>query len=162
MTVGGGALPAVRVDVNPTVLNTLGLGLEDVRTALTNANAERPKGEVADENRTQCISATDQILTAAEYRPLIVAYRNGAAVRLGDVANVTDSVEDMRNAGLLNTTPSVVLIVNRQPGANIIDTVDRVLNLLPQLQAEIPPANPARRRSWIEARPSALRCTTSR
>jgi len=140
VTVGGGALPAVRVELNPMALNSRGLGLEDVRTFLTSANANRPKGEVADVNRVWSLSTTDQLLKAAEYRSLVVSYKNGAAVRLADIAEVTDSVEDIRTAGLANGKPAVILIIFRQPGANIIDTVDHVRALLPQLRAEIPPA----------------------
>jgi hydrophobe/amphiphile efflux-1 (HAE1) family protein len=138
--VGGGALPAVRVDVNPTQLNNFGLGLEDVRTALGAANANRPKGQVADAKHSWVITASDNLLKADEYRPLIITYRNGAAVRLGDVATVTDSVEDTRTAGLYNGKPAVSLIIFRQPGANIIDTVDHVRGMMPQLQADIPAA----------------------
>ncbi|MDB5172380.1 MAG: acriflavin resistance protein [Phycisphaerales bacterium] len=146
VTVGGGALPAVRVDVNPTVLNKMGLGLEDVRTVLGNANANRPKGQLSGDERAVSIAATDQLLKAKQYESLIVAYRNGAAMRLGDIASVTDSVEDTRTGGFVDNKPggkpspkpSVVIIVFRQPGANIIDTVDRVRALMPQLQAEIP------------------------
>ncbi len=137
--VGGGALPAVRVDVNPTALYNNGLGLEDVRSALSTANANRPKGELANGERTYSLSTTDQLLKAAEYRPLIIHYSNGAAVRLSDIATVTDSVEDIRTGGLSNGKPAVLIIVFRQPGANIIQTVDRVRALLPQLQASIPP-----------------------
>jgi len=138
--VGGGALPAVRVDVNPTALYNNGLGLEDVRAALAAANANRPKGEIAGPDRTWSLSTTDQLLKASEYRPLIIHYADGAAVRLSDVATVTDSVEDIRTGGLSNGKPAVLLVVFRQPGANIIETVDRVRALLPQLQAEIPPS----------------------
>jgi multidrug efflux pump len=138
--VGGGALPAVRVDVNPTVLNDYGLSLEDVRTALGNANTNRPKGEIADASRSWSLTASDQLLKAAEYQPLVVAYKNGAAVRLGDVANVADSVEDVRTGGLTNGKTAITLVVFRQPGANIIATVDRIRALMPQLQASIPPA----------------------
>ena len=138
--VGGGALPAVRVEVNPTVLNGLGLGLEDVRTALASANANRPKGELQNVNRLWTLSTTDQLLKAAEYRPLIVSYHNGAAVRLSDIAEVTDSVEDIRSGGLANGKPAVLLIIFRQPGANVIATVDRIRAVLPQLQASISPA----------------------
>jgi multidrug efflux pump len=137
---GGSALPAVRVDLNPTILNSFGLGLEDVRSVLAGANANRPKGEFADANRAWSIAATDQLLKAKDYEPLLVAYRNGAPVKLSDVATVTDSVEDIRTAGFANGHPAVLLIIFRQPGANIIDTVDRVRALLPQLQAEIPAA----------------------
>jgi multidrug efflux pump len=140
VAVGGGSPPAVRVDVNPTVLNHFGLGLEDVRLALGNANANRPKGTIADHTYSWSISTTDQLFTADEYRPLIVAYRNGAPVRLGDVATVTDSVEDVRNFGLVNGKPAIMLMVFRQPSANIIEVVDRVRALLPQLEAQIPAA----------------------
>ena len=136
--VGGGALPAVRVDVNPTRLNHFGLGLEDVRAMLGSANANRPKGELADEGRSFSLSATDQLVKADEYRTLIVAYRNGAPIRLSDIAKVTDSVEDIRTAGLYNDKPSILLIIFRQPGANIIDTVDAIRVAVPQLTAEIP------------------------
>jgi multidrug efflux pump len=136
--VGGGALPAVRVDINPTLLNGLDLGLEDVRAVLASANANRPKGEIAGDEKARAINTTDQLLKAKEYQPLIVAYRNGAPIRLSDVALITDSVEDVRNGGLWNGRPAVLLILSRQPGANIIETVDRVRGLIPQLQAEIP------------------------
>jgi multidrug efflux pump len=138
--VGGGALPAVRAELNPTRLNTLGLNLEDVRTALAAANANAPKGQFADDHHTWAIAATDQLLSAKEYKPLIIAYRNGAPVRLSDVGDVIDSVEDVRNLGLYNTDPGIVLIIFRQPGANIIDAVNRVKKLLPRLNASIPPA----------------------
>ena len=139
VVVGGGALPAVRVEVNPTVLHSYGLSLEDVRVALASANANRPKGEITDGSQSWTINTTDQLLKATEYQPLIISYRNGAAVRLSDVATVTDSVEDLRNDGLVNGKPAILLIVYRQPDANIIDTVDRVRDLLPQLQTELPP-----------------------
>jgi multidrug efflux pump len=138
--VGGGALPAVRVDLNPTVLASYGIGLEDVRTALASANANRPKGTLENAGRAWTLATTDQLFKAAEYRSLIVAYRNGAGVRLGDVAAVSDSVEDIRTGGIANGKPAVLLIIFRQPGANIIATVDRVRALLPQLRASIPPA----------------------
>ena len=137
--VGGGALPAVRVDANPTVLNHYGLGLEDLRAVLSSANANRPKGYLADRSHTWSLSATDQLLTADGYRPLVVTYKNGGPVRLSDVATVTDSVEDIRTGGLANGKPAVLLVIYRQPGANIIDTVDRVLALLPLFRASIPP-----------------------
>ncbi|HEX2931246.1 MAG TPA: efflux RND transporter permease subunit, partial [Candidatus Binatia bacterium] len=137
--VGGGALPAVRVDANPTVLNHFGLGLEDLRAALNLANANRPNGAVAEGQQTWWLSTTDQLLKADAYRPLIITYRNGGAVRVGDVATVTDSVEDIRTGGLANGKPAVLLVIYREPGANIIETVDRVLDLLPLLRASIPP-----------------------
>ncbi|MES2789565.1 MAG: multidrug efflux RND transporter permease subunit [Planctomycetota bacterium] len=136
--VGGGSAPAVRVDINPTILNHFGLGLEDVRIALGAANANRPKGSISDTKRTWSLMATDQLFTAAEYAPLIVAYRNGAAVRLQDIATVTDSVEDVRAFGMVDGKPSISLIVFRQPGANIIGTVERIRQLMPQLDAQIP------------------------
>src|SRR5579871_715394 len=137
--VGGGSLPAVRVDVNPTLLNNYGLGLEDVRNVLATANANRPKGELSDGKHSQALATTDQLLTAAQYRPLVVAFKKTGAVLLSDVATVTDAVEDIRTAGQLDGKPAVQLVVFRQPGANIIETVDRVRGVLPSIQAEIPP-----------------------
>ncbi len=138
--VGGGALPAVRVELNPTALNNAGLALEDVRNALASANANRPKGEVADIHRVWSLASNDQLLKAAAYRQLVVSYRGGAAVRLADVADVTDSVEDIRTMGLSNGKPAIIIIVFRQPGANIIETANGVRAVLPQLQASIPPS----------------------
>jgi multidrug efflux pump len=138
--VGGGASPSVRVEVNPTRLNAVGLNLEDVRTVLGNANANTPKGNVSDDTRTMQLATTDQLLHAKEYAPLILQYKNGAPVRVSDVANVVDSVEDLHTLGLYNTDPSIVLIVFRQPGANIIEAVKKVRAALPQLNAAIPPA----------------------
>jgi multidrug efflux pump len=138
--VWGSSQPAVRAEVNPTLLNKLGIGLDTVRNALNAANANRPKGKVSSRTTTYMFSDTDQLFTADQYRPLIVAYHNGAAVRLGDVAEVTDSVSDVRNLGLINGKPGIVMPVFRQPGANIIETVDRVRELLPYLQSSISPA----------------------
>ncbi len=138
--VGGAARPAVRAEVNPNLLNKLGLGLDAVRTALGSANANRPKGEVANAINSWAITDNDQIKVADKYRPLIVAYQNGAPVRLGDVSQVDDSVEDTRVVGLSQGKPAVLIIVFRQPGANIIQTVDNVRALLPQLSASISPA----------------------
>ena len=138
--VGGAAQPAVRAEVNPTLLNKLGVGLDTVRNALNSANANRAKGQVANQTMTWSFSDNDQLFTADQYRPLIVAYNNGAPVRLGDVADVQDSVSDVRNLGLANGKPSVLIIVFRQPGANIIETVDRVTALMPYLQSSISPA----------------------
>ena len=140
VNIGGGSLPAIRVNVNPTTLNNMGLTLEDVRAALSAANANRPKGEVADGRRAWSISASDQLLRAVEYKKLILAWRNGAPVRLADVARVTESVEDTRTGGIYNGKEAVMLVIFRQPGANIIDTVDRVFAMLPELRASIPPA----------------------
>ncbi|HEX8323705.1 MAG TPA: efflux RND transporter permease subunit, partial [Tepidisphaeraceae bacterium] len=140
VNVWGSSLPAVRVEVNPSALNGLGLDLSDVRTALSAANANRPKGSISNDRYSWSISSTDQLLKAAEYRPLIVAYRNGSPVRLSDIANVIDSVENERVLGLSNNQRSTSMAVMRQPGANIIATVDALWELLPQLQASIPPA----------------------
>jgi multidrug efflux pump len=140
--VGGSARPAVRAEVNPLLLSKLGLGLDVVRIALGAANANRPKGELADSASSWPLLTNDQLFKAADYRPLIIAYRNGAPVRLSDVAEVTNSVEDTRNAGIANGKTAVLLVMFRQPGANIIATVDRVRALLPQLQASIPPSIP--------------------
>ncbi|WP_293761744.1 multidrug efflux RND transporter permease subunit [uncultured Aquitalea sp.] len=140
VNIGGGAQPAVRVELNPMQLNHYGVGLETVRAAITSTNANRPKGFVEDDQRHWQVQANDQAGKAADYLPLIVSYKNGAAVRLGDVAEVKDSVADLRNAGLAGKKPAVMIIVFRQPGANIIETVDRVKALLPQLKASIPGA----------------------
>ncbi len=138
--VGGSALPAVRVELNPTALNRYGIGLDEVRATLAAANANRPKGELRDGERAWQIATTDQLWKAKQYAPLVVAYRNGAAVRLGDVGEVVDSVEDLRNAGLANGKPAVVVVLFRQPGANILSTVDGVYAILPELRASIPAA----------------------
>jgi len=136
--VGGSSLPAVRVDLNPTALNKYGISLEAVRGVLTGTNLNRPKGQLADETRTWEIQTNDQLYTAEQYRPVVVAYRAGAAVRLSDVATVKDSVEDLRAAGLVDGKPAVMVVVYRQPEANIIETVDLVRSMLPQLEATMP------------------------
>jgi multidrug efflux pump len=138
--VGGSSLPSVRVDVNPTQLNGFGLTLEDVRNMLGQQNANTAKGQISDENTTADLLANDQLLKAESYKPLIVTYHNGAAVLLGDIALVQDSVENLRAAGFVNGQPSVLLIIFRQPGANIIDTVNHVREALPSLKAAIPSA----------------------
>jgi multidrug efflux pump len=140
--VGGGANPAVRAELNPDQLNKFGIGLEAVRAALGAANANSPKGEVANPVNAWMVNDTDQIKHADQYRPLIVGYnpQTGAAVRLGDVGDVLDSVEDAHIYGLSNGKRAVIVIIWRQPGANIIQTVDNVLAILPQLQASISPA----------------------
>jgi len=138
--VWGSSQPAVRVEVNPTLLNKLGIGLDTVRTALNAANANRPKGEISGPNRDYSIDTTDQLFTADEYRPLIVAYHDGAAVRVGDVGEVSDAVADRRQIGLADGKPAVLVVVFRQPGANIIDTVDRIRELMPYLQSSVSPA----------------------
>ncbi|MFH1057965.1 MAG: multidrug efflux RND transporter permease subunit [Pseudomonadota bacterium] len=136
--VGGSSLPAVRVELNPTALNQQGISLEAVRGVLAATSVNRPKGQLSEGGRTWEIQANDQLRTAKEYLPLVVSYRSGAAVRLADVAEVTDSVEDLRTSGLVGDRPSVMLIIFRQPGANIIETVDNVRALLPQLEASLP------------------------
>jgi multidrug efflux pump len=140
VTVGGSSLPAVRVELLPAALHKYGIGTEQVRSAIVAANANRPKGMVESDARHWQIYANDQAKEAAQYLPLIVAYRNGAAVHLSDVAEVTDSVQDLRNAGSANGRPAVLVILYRQPGANIIDTVDRIKSTLPLLNASIPRA----------------------
>jgi multidrug efflux pump len=136
--VGGSALPGVRVELNPTALNKYGIGLEDVRTILGAANANIPKGHFSNSQRTWEVGANDQLFKAVDYAPLVIAYRNGSAVQIADVGTAVDSVEDIRNAGFFNDKPSVLVIVFRQPGANIIGTVDRIRAVLPQLQAAVP------------------------
>ncbi len=138
--VGGSSLPAVRVELNPQTLNKYAISFEDVRTVLSSANANRPKGAVEDGDRRWQIAANDQAKKAADYLPLVVAYRNGSAVRLADLGDVVDSVQDLRNAGSANGRPSVLIIISRQPNANIIETVDRVTEELPLLRASIPSA----------------------
>ncbi|HUK90106.1 MAG TPA: efflux RND transporter permease subunit, partial [Blastocatellia bacterium] len=138
--VGGSSLPGVRVELNPDSVNKYGIGLDQIRSVLAAANANRPKGEFADSNNAWAIHTTDQIFKAKDYKPLIAAYRNGAPVKLSDLGEVVDSVEDVRGGGLANGKPAILIIIFRQPGANIIGTVDRVTALIPQLQAEISPA----------------------
>src|SRR3989475_10298809 len=138
--VGGGSLPAVRVDLNPLALNKYGIGLVDVRRVLSSTNVNRPKGQMTDGVRTWEIRTNDQLYKAVEYMPLITMYRAGAALQLSDVAKVEDSVEDLRATGLFNGKPAVLVILFRQPGANIIETVDHIREQMPQLEASIPRA----------------------
>ena len=138
--VGGGAKPAVRVRVDPARLSQIGLSLEQVRAALGTVNANSPKGELANATTAWGIHATDQLFEADQYRPVIVAYQKGAPVRLGDIAEVESSVEDVRTGGFANGKRAVLIVMYRQPGANIIETVDRVMDLLPSLRASIPPS----------------------
>ena len=140
VTVGGSSLPAVRVEAQPSALSKYGVGLEDVRAAVAATNANRPKGQMTSGNREWEIETDDQLHRAEQYMPLIVAYRNGAPVRLSDVATVADSVEDLRTAGLADGKPAVMVIIFRAPNANIIGTVDRVREILPELQASLPAA----------------------
>jgi multidrug efflux pump len=136
--IGGSTLPAVRVELNPQALYKYGVGLEDVRAALASANANSPKGTIDDGNRRYQIYTNDQATTATDYIPLVIAYRNNAAIRLSDVAEVTDSVQDLRNLGMSNGQPSVLVILFRQPNANIIETIDNVTRELPHLEAAMP------------------------
>ncbi|MES1260884.1 MAG: multidrug efflux RND transporter permease subunit [Acidobacteriota bacterium] len=140
VVVGGSALPAVRVELNPTVLNKYGISFEAVRAVLAGANANVPKGHFSEAMRLWEVGANDQILKAVDYEPLVIAYRNGAGVRVSDIGQAVDSVEDIRQAGYLDGEPSVLVIVFRQPGANIIQTVDRIRAALPQLESAIPRA----------------------
>ncbi len=138
VVIGGATLPAVRVELNPGAMFKYGIGLEDVRAALSSANANSPKGTIDDGEQRLQLYTNDQANHATDYRPLVVAYRNNAAVRLGDVSEVEDSVQDLRNEGQANGQPSILVIVYRQPGANIIDTVERLTQELPQLKAAMP------------------------
>ena len=140
VTVGGGALPAVRVELNPDKLASNGIALDNIRVALTATNANQPKGSLEQNGRSWQIGSNDQAHSAAEYAPVLLSYRDGAAVRLRDVAEVSDSVENVRNYGVSNGKPAIVLLVQKQPGANVIETVQRVRALLPRLQASIPQA----------------------
>jgi multidrug efflux pump len=152
--ISGSANPAVRVELNPTALYHYGIGLEDVRAALAAANANSPKGAIEFRGNRFQLYTNDQASKADQYRDLVIAYRDGAAVRLSDVAEIDDSVEDLRNLGLINGKRGVLVILYRQPGANIIETVDRVKAMLPQLQASLP--------AGIDVEPSADRSVTIR
>ena len=136
--VGGSSLPAVRVDLNPQALFNQGVSLDAVRTAISEANVRRPQGALEDSDRRWQIQANDELKTAAEYQPLIIHYHNGAAVKLQDVATVTDSVQDVRNAGMTNAKPAILLIIRKAPDANIIETVDRIRARVPELREIIP------------------------
>jgi multidrug efflux pump len=140
VSVGGSSLPAVRVELNPTQLNSYGLGLQDVNSMLSSQNANVAKGQITDGQTTADIVANDQLLKANYYKDLVVGYHKGAAVKLSDIADVTDSVENIRATGFLNGKPCILLIVFRQPGANIIDTVDRIRDAIPSLKASVPAA----------------------
>lgn len=136
--VGGSSLPAVRVALNPQALFNQGVSLDAVRTAISEANVRRPQGALEDSDRRWQIQANDELKTAAEYQPLIIHYHNGAAVKLQDVATVTDSVQDVRNAGMTNAKPAILLIIRKAPDANIIETVDRIRARVPELREIIP------------------------
>jgi multidrug efflux pump len=136
--VGGGALPAVRAELNPLSLNKYGISLAQVRNILAATNVNRPKGMLNNDTTTWELQANDQLKKAADYRDLVIRYKSGTAVRLGDVASVEDSVEDLRVSGSVNGAPAVMVIVSRQPGANIIETVDSIRAILPQMEASLP------------------------
>jgi multidrug efflux pump len=140
VSISGGQRPAVRVQANPTALASYDIGLEDIRAAIAAANVNQAKGTFDGERRAYTIGANDQLLSSKEYRPLIVAYRNGAPVHLSDVADVIDDAENVKQAAWMNQVPAVILNVQRQPGANVIQVADRVKRLLPQLQASLPSA----------------------
>ena len=139
VTISGGQKPAVRIQANPTALASYGLSLEDVRNGLAAANTDQAKGNLQGPQQSFSIGANDQIYSGPDYKPIIIAYRNGAPVRVQDVANVVDGVENVQQAAWMNNTPAVIVNVQRQPGANIINVVDRIQQLLPQLNASLPP-----------------------
>ena len=138
VTVGGSSLPAVRVALNPQALFNQGVSLDDVRQTISNANQRRPQGAIEDQHQRWQLKTNDELKTAAEYMPLVVHYNEGAAVRLQDVASVTDSVQDVRNAGMANAKPAILLLIRKLPEANIIDTVDRIRAQVPELNNIIP------------------------
>jgi len=140
VSISGGQRPAVRIQANPTALASYGMSLEDLRTALSAANVDQAKGTFDGAHQAYTIGANDQLISADSYKPIIVAYRNGAPVRLTDVAKVFDGTENTKQAAWADTKPAVILNIQRQPGANIIAVVDRVKKLLPQLQASLPAA----------------------
>ena len=140
VSISGGQKPAVRVQANPTALSALGLNLEDLRTAVAAANVNQAKGNFDGKNQSYTIGANDQLLSSGDYSPLIIAYRDGSPVKLSDVADVSDGAENVYQAAWMNAAPAVIVNIQRQPGANIIDVVDRVKKLLPQLQSSLPQA----------------------
>src|SRR5438132_1401871 len=140
VTISGGQKPAVRVQANPSALASLGLSLEDLRTGLAAANTDQAKGNLQGPQQSYRTGSNDQIYTSAAYKPVITSYRNGAPVRVSDVAHVIDGVEDAQKAAWMNITPAVIMNVQRQPGANTINVVDRIEHLLPQLTNTLPPS----------------------
>jgi multidrug efflux pump len=140
VTISGGQKPAVRIQANPTLLSSYGLTVEGLRTAVAASNVNQAKGNFDGPHQAYTIGANDQLLSSSQYRPLVVAYNNGAPVHLSDVATVTDSVENVRQAAWMNDRPAVIVNVQRQPGANIISVVDRINALLPQLRTGLPPS----------------------
>jgi multidrug efflux pump len=154
VSISGGQRPAVRIQANPTALASYGLSLEDLRVALSQANVDQAKGDLDGPRQSFTIGANDQLLSSEGYRPLVVAYRNGAPIRLGDVATVLDGAENVKQAAWADEKPAVIVNIQRQPGANIIAVVDRLQRLLPQLKATLP--------ATVQARVLADRTTTIR
>jgi multidrug efflux pump len=140
VSISGGQRPAVRIQANPTALGAYGLTLEDLRTAIAAANTNQAKGSFDGPRQSSVIDANDQLFTGEEYRPLIVAYVNGAPVRLSDLADAIDSAENVKQAAWMNDVPAVIVNIQRQPGSNVIQVVDRIKRLLPMLQSTLPPA----------------------
>jgi len=138
VTLSGGQKPAVRIQANPLALSRYGLGMEDVRTAVAAANVNQAKGSFDGPEQAYTVTSNDQILSSAQYRPLVVAYRNGAPVQLSDVANVIDGAENVKQAAWMNSVPAIIVNIQRQPGTNIIEVVDRIKALLPQLRTALP------------------------
>jgi len=138
VTLSGGQKPAVRIQANPLALSRYGLGMEDVRTAVAAANVNQAKGSFDGPEQAYTVTSNDQILSSAQYRPLVVAYRNGAPVQLSDVANVINGAENVKQAAWMNSVPAIIVNIQRQPGTNIIEVVDRIKALLPQLRTALP------------------------
>ena len=138
VSLSGGQRPAVRIHVNPTALASYGLTLEDVRIAITTANVNQAKGGFDGPRQAYIIGANDQLFSSKDYRPLVIAYRNNAPIHLSDVADVIDDAENVNQAAWINTSPAVIVNIQRQPGANVIEVVDRIKRLLPQLQNALP------------------------
>src|SRR4029079_189164 len=138
VSISGGQKPAVRIQANPTQLSGYGLTLEDIRTAVAQANVNQAKGSFDGSRQSYSIAANDQLLSSDQYRPLVIAYKDGAPVHLSDVADVVDDTENVKQAAWMNQVPAVIVNIQRQPGANIIGVVDRIQELLPQLRASLP------------------------
>ena len=139
VSISGGQRPAVRIQANPTALAAYGLTLEDLRTAIAAANTNQAKGGFDGPRQSSVIGANDQLFTSEDYRPLMVAYVNGAPIRLADIADAIDSAENVKQAAWMNDTPAVIVNIQSQPGSNVIEVVDRIKKLLPQLQSALPP-----------------------
>ena len=158
VSLAGGQKPGVRIRANPTALAAYGLNVDDLRTTISNANVNTPKGNFDGPARAYTINANDQVTDPATFRDIVVAYRNGAPVRLSDVANVAEAQENNRLAAWVNTTQAVIINVQRQPGANVIEVVDRIKALLPQLQRDAAGRRSTSTCSPTAPSPSAPRC----